>query len=108
MLVVSGRETIGSGGELNPFHQEHDDGVAVLAWLSQQPWFTGVLGTAGASYLGYTQWAKLNAVKVVRENGQTILVDVDAVLNKGRLEKDVLLEPGDLIIVPERGVVFGN
>ena len=59
--------------------------------------------------VGYTQWAKLNAVKVVRENGKTIIVvDVDAVLNKGRLEKDITLEPGDLIIVPERGVVFGN
>ena len=45
----------------------------------------------------------------VRENGKTIVVvDVDAVLNKGRLEKDITLEPGDLIIVPERGVVFGN
>jgi len=58
--------------------------------------------------VGYTQWAKLTAVKVVRENGQTIIVDVDAILNKGRLEKDIVLEPGDLIIVPERGVVFGN
>ena len=58
--------------------------------------------------VGYTQWAKLTAVKVVRENGQTIVVDVDAVLNKGRLEKDITLEPGDLIIVPERGVIFSN
>ncbi len=57
VLVVSGRGTLDSGGEINPFRQEHDDGVAVLAWLKQQPWFTGVLGTAGASYLGYTQWA---------------------------------------------------
>src|SRR6266511_728239 len=57
VLVVSGRGTLGSGGELNPFRQEHDDGLPVLARLRQQPWFTGVLGTAGASYLGYTQWA---------------------------------------------------
>jgi putative CocE/NonD family hydrolase len=57
VLAVSGRGTVGSGGELNPFLQEHDDGLAVLAWLKQQPWFSGVLGTAGASYLGYTQWA---------------------------------------------------
>lgn len=57
VLVVSGRGTVGSGGTLNPFRQEHDDGLAVLAWLQQQPWFTGELGTTGASYLGYTQWA---------------------------------------------------
>lgn len=56
--------------------------------------------------VGPTQWAKLAAVKIVRENGQTTIVDVDSILNKGRLEKDMVLEPGDLIIVPERGVIF--
>ncbi|HWN94484.1 MAG TPA: polysaccharide biosynthesis/export family protein [Methylomirabilota bacterium] len=58
-----------------------------------------------------TQWAKLKEVKVVRENGrdtQTTIVDVDAILNKGRPEKDMILEPDDLVIVPERGVVFGG
>jgi protein involved in polysaccharide export with SLBB domain len=57
-----------------------------------------------------TQWAKLSAVKLVRrkagEGAQTTQVDVDAILNKGRIEKDVIVEPDDLIIVPERGVVF--
>jgi protein involved in polysaccharide export with SLBB domain len=58
-----------------------------------------------------TQWAKLSDVKVVRQNGrdtQTLVVNVDAILNKGRPEKDVVLEPDDLVIVPERGVIFGN
>jgi len=57
-----------------------------------------------------TQWAKLNTVKVVRQKGregtQTIMVDVDAILNKGRIEKDIVVEPDDLVIVPERGVIF--
>jgi protein involved in polysaccharide export with SLBB domain len=51
------------------------------------------------------QWAKLKEVKVVR-NGQTRIVDVDAILNKGDPKNDVVLEPGDLVIVPERGVTF--
>lgn len=58
-----------------------------------------------------TQWAKLSEVKVVRQNGrdaQTLVVNVDAILNKGRPEKDIVLEPDDLIIVPERGIIFGN
>jgi protein involved in polysaccharide export with SLBB domain len=58
-----------------------------------------------------TQWAKLSAVKVVRQGGkdtQTFIVDVDAILNKGRPEKDVVLEPDDLVIVPERGVLVGG
>ena len=28
-----------------------------MAWLRQQDWFNGALGTIGASYLGYTAWA---------------------------------------------------
>jgi protein involved in polysaccharide export with SLBB domain len=59
-----------------------------------------------------TQWAKLSAVKVVRQKGnqgaQTLQVDVDAILNKGRIEKDITVEPDDLIIVPERGVLLGG
>ena len=56
-----------------------------------------------------TQWAKLSAVKVVRQNGkdaQTKVVDVDAILNKGRPDNDMVLEPDDLVIVPERGVLI--
>jgi protein involved in polysaccharide export with SLBB domain len=59
-----------------------------------------------------TQWAKLNAVKVVRKKAgqstQTMQVDVDAILNKGRIEKDITVEPDDLIIVPERGILLGG
>ena len=61
-----------------------------------------------------TQWAKLSAVKVVRQRGrngggaETIVVDVDAILKKGRIEKDIVVEPDDFIIVPERGVLIGG
>jgi putative CocE/NonD family hydrolase len=57
VLVVSGRGVEGSGGEMTPFRQERDDGVAVLTWLKEQEWFNGEVGASGASYLGYTQWA---------------------------------------------------
>ncbi|MGI5490346.1 CocE/NonD family hydrolase [Microtetraspora malaysiensis] len=57
VVIVSGRGTCGSGGTLSPFVSERDDGRAVLAWLREQPWFTGELGTLGQSYNGYTQWA---------------------------------------------------
>jgi predicted acyl esterase len=42
---------------LTPFVSEHDDGLAVVAWLRKQPWFTGELGTFGQSYNGYAQRA---------------------------------------------------
>ena len=56
-----------------------------------------------------TQWANLKTVKVVRQAGkdtETIIVDMNAILNQGRLEKDITLEPDDLVIVPERGVLI--
>jgi uncharacterized protein len=57
VVIQSCRGTGGSGGEFEPFVNEAADGQAVLGWLRQQEWFTGVLGTVGASYLGYTQFA---------------------------------------------------
>ncbi|HLV99196.1 MAG TPA: CocE/NonD family hydrolase [Ktedonobacterales bacterium] len=57
VLIQSTRGTSGSGGDFDPYGHEHDDGLATIAWLKQQPWFSGKLGTNGPSYLGYTQWA---------------------------------------------------
>ena len=57
VLVQSTRGTFGSGGEFDPFGNEHEDGLATVAWLKQQPWFSGVLATTGLSYLGLVQWA---------------------------------------------------
>lgn len=57
VLVQSTRGTFGSGGVFDPYVNEHDDGLATIAWLKQQSWFSGVLATNGPSYLGLTQWA---------------------------------------------------
>jgi putative CocE/NonD family hydrolase len=57
VLIQNCRGTFGSGGELNPFHQEREDGLATIEWIREQKWFSGDLGMVGASYLGYVQWA---------------------------------------------------
>ncbi|MFF3223876.1 CocE/NonD family hydrolase [Nocardia suismassiliense] len=57
VVTVSSRGTFGSGGTFRPFDDEKDDGLAVVAWLRAQPWCDGRIATAGASYLGHTQWA---------------------------------------------------
>lgn len=57
VLLQSCRGTAGSGGEFEPFRHEAADAQAAVAWLRHQDWFNGALGTVGASYLGYTQWA---------------------------------------------------
>jgi putative CocE/NonD family hydrolase len=55
VLLQSCRGTGGSTGGFEPFRNEAADGQATVAWLRDQDWFTGRLGTIGASYLGYTQ-----------------------------------------------------
>ena len=57
VVIQSCRGTGGSGGEFQPFRREQADGLATVAWLREQDWFTGVLATMGPSYLSYVQWA---------------------------------------------------
>ncbi|MEV5595535.1 CocE/NonD family hydrolase [Streptomyces sp. NPDC052496] len=51
------RGVFGSGGEFRAFVHEKDDGLATAAWLRGRAWCDGRLATAGASYLGHTEWA---------------------------------------------------
>ncbi len=59
-LFVSSRGTFGSGGTFEPMATEVDDGHDAVAWMLDQPWFTGSFATIGPSYLGHTQWAILS------------------------------------------------
>jgi putative CocE/NonD family hydrolase len=56
-VIQSCRGTFGSGGVFEPFRHERADGLATLEWLASEPWFSGVVGTFGPSYLGLTQWS---------------------------------------------------
>ena len=58
-LFVSCRGTFESGGDFFPMVSEVDDGHDVVAWMRDQPWYTGSFATVGGSYLAYTQWALL-------------------------------------------------
>jgi polysaccharide export outer membrane protein len=55
---------------------------------------------------GGTQFADLRKTKVTRKNkdgtSKTIIVDVKAVLEQGKLEQDVELMDGDFVFVPRR------
>ena len=57
VIVQCVRGTYGSAGTFEPAINEAADGLDTVAWLRQQPWFTGRLATIGPSYLGMTQWA---------------------------------------------------
>ena len=55
-VVQACRGTDGSGGSHSYFAEAPDGGDAA-AWIAAQPWFNGTLGSYGASYMGFTQWA---------------------------------------------------
>jgi hypothetical protein len=57
VVVQSVRGTFGSGGAFEPFRNERRDGLATIDWITREPGFDGNLVLAGASYLGYVQWA---------------------------------------------------
>ena len=55
-VVQACRGTDGSGGS-HSYFAEAADGRATADWIATQPWFDGRLGSYGASYMGFTQWA---------------------------------------------------
>jgi putative CocE/NonD family hydrolase len=46
-----------SKGTWDPFRYDADDGFDTQQWVGKQPWSNGKIGTAGGSYLGWSQWA---------------------------------------------------
>lgn len=57
VLIQSTRGTFGSGGRFRPFANEHEDGLATVAWVRSQSWCDGRVAMTGGSYFGHTQWA---------------------------------------------------
>lgn len=63
---------------------------------------------------GFTEFADKKRVKLARKAGRdkpetdtkVIIVNVSEILEKGKADKDLVLESGDLIVVPSRSVNF--
>lgn len=58
---------------------------------------------------GFGDFANKRKVKLLRKKGnstETIVVDVDLIVRKGRTDKDPVVEPDDTIVVPERLINF--
>ena len=56
VIVQDVRGRFNSGGEFRAFEQEQPDGFDTCAWICEQPWSNGRIGTFGGSYVGLTQW----------------------------------------------------
>jgi putative CocE/NonD family hydrolase len=57
MVVQDCRGRGKSEGVWDPFRYDVEDGYDTQEWVGQQPWCNGSIGTAGGSYVGWTQWA---------------------------------------------------
>lgn len=61
---------------------------------------------------GFTEFANKKSVKITRKTGpsdsekQTFIVNVGQIYDNGKLEKDIPLEPGDMILIPDRKIRF--
>jgi protein involved in polysaccharide export with SLBB domain len=73
--------------------------------------------TAGQAIMragGFADFANQRKVKVIRsptspdgsKQAQTVNLDMKQILSEGKTEKDIVLQPGDLIIVPSRLINF--
>ena len=57
MVVQDCRGRGKSAGVWDPFRYDVEDGFDTQEWVGQQAWCNGSIGTAGGSYVGWTQWA---------------------------------------------------
>ncbi len=57
VVYQSCRGTFGSEGTFEPARHEVADAIDTVAWMRNQPWYTGAFATLGGSYTGFTQWA---------------------------------------------------
>ncbi|MDP6555308.1 MAG: CocE/NonD family hydrolase [Pirellulaceae bacterium] len=57
MVIQDCRGRGESKGLWDPFRFDADDGFDTQQWVGKQPWCNGKIGTAGGSYVGWTQWA---------------------------------------------------
>jgi protein involved in polysaccharide export with SLBB domain len=51
---------------------------------------------------GFGDFANKRKVKVTRKNGQDFIIDLKRVIEEGRTEEDLVLQPDDQIYVPQR------
>jgi putative CocE/NonD family hydrolase len=57
MIAQDCRGRGSSEGVWDPFRDDPADGFDTQEWVGRQPWCDGRIGTAGGSYVGWTQWA---------------------------------------------------
>lgn len=108
-------EDIGGRGPRTGIREEELDVITVFGQVIRQGKYELPINedmTISQAILlsgGFAQFANPKKVKLVRKTPQgnkTILVNVDQVMRRGNLDKDIFLRRGDVIIVDEKTVNF--
>ena len=55
---------------------------------------------------GFGDFADKRKIKLTRKNGEAILVDLKRVIEIGKTDEDVVVQPDDQIYVPQKLVNF--
>ena len=104
--VVVSQDCRGKGtsqGVWEPFVNERNDGKDTQQWLLEQSWCNGSIGTAGGSYVGFTQWISApNAGDYLKAMFPVVpLVDTygDGVYIDGALNLALMMGWGSLVAI---------
>ena len=112
--VVVSQDCRGKGssqGQWEPFANERSDGRDTQKWLLEQSWCNGCIGTAGGSYVGFTQWisapnagdhlkAMFSVVPLIDTYGDGVYIDgafnLALMMGWGSM---VALRPGEQVVM---------
>ncbi len=106
----------GLNGELYQFMSQDDREVILVGEVGRPgivSFRPGELRTVMRAIFkagGFSQFAKKDAIRIIRYNRDNtrseLVVDAEEIMEKGYLHKDIELQPGDMLIVPQKRVNF--
>ncbi len=107
--VIIGLDSIGtkSRGKVYLTGQVRNQGGMEILPDEELTVCKAILRAGGVADFGNKKKVKLIRKKPGEPGGTTTtIIDVAEILEKGRIEKDIVVEPGDLIVVPEKLINF--
>jgi uncharacterized protein len=109
MVVQDCRGRGKSEGAWDPFRYDVEDGFDTQEWVGKQPWCNGEIGTAGGSYVGWTQWASAaNSSKHLKAMVPVVPFDsaYDVAYTGGALQLALLMgwgaAVGGIVVSPDK------
>lgn len=77
LVIQDSRGRFASQGDFHASFQEIHDSADCYAWVAQQPWCNGRIGTLGTSYLGQVQWLSAPQMPTAVETMAVLLAPID-------------------------------